>query len=494
AFEDLSDREMELRLMFDMAIKRFVGVPMSFTGFDHSTLGLDRERMGTVLFDACFHYILSQAKQHKLWGAKDERWLIDSFHTHANAVKMSAYRLVFHGMLNVVQQLKRAYRPLFNLLEKTLRVSSWFKRLPASLTPEQRIVAFSKLVARAYGLLTWLDSEAARPLFWKWEADKKQLRSLELQAILWTILQQNTRKNKTIPKEESPSKAENSDGDTPGDLEKIPRSERPLDRIENAHDPEMRSGNKTPTKRFFGDKIQVVEEDHSHFILEVQPIPGNEHDGQCLQEIVSRIIEIHEVTPIEMIGDSHYGSGSNRLALQENKITLIAPVPNFVNTRGLLSNNHFTYDEGKQNVTCPEGNTTSKRIRQKLLGGFQFKFASAVCSLCPRLKECTASPMGRTIFINDNYKLIKEAEEFNLTQAGQDALNARYKIERTNNELANHHGLRKPRTRGRNKLNIISKLKGMAINVKLMVKTLGNEVKDPFIRYKRTKRITSVCS
>jgi hypothetical protein len=62
AMENLSDREMEVRLMFDIAIKRFVGVPMAFAGFDHSTLGLNRERMGDRLFHACFHYVLAQLK------------------------------------------------------------------------------------------------------------------------------------------------------------------------------------------------------------------------------------------------------------------------------------------------------------------------------------------------------------------------------------------------------------------------------------------------
>jgi hypothetical protein len=426
AFEDLSDREMELRLMFDIGIKRFIGVPMSFTGFDHSTLGLDRERMGHVLFDACFHYILAQAKQHKLWGAKNDRWLIDSFHTHANAVKMSAYRLIFHGMLNVVQQLKRAHRPLFKLMEKNLQVSAWFERLPASLTPEERLVAFSKLVARAYALLTWLDSEAIRPLFWQWDDDKKQLRSLELSDLVDPLAAKHPKKKKRIPKdtkgyqripkEDNSSKAVNPDGTT-DDLEKIPRSERPLDRIENAHDPEMRSGNKTPTKRFFGDKIQVIEEEHSHLILEVRPIPGNEHDGHRLEEIVNRIIENHEFTPTEIVGDSHYGSGSNRVALQEKGITLRAPVPNFVNTRGHLSSDHFTYDEEQQSVTCLEGKKTSKRTRHNGHGGVRFTFSPVVCGDCPRLKECTDSKKGRTIFISDNYKLMKEADEFNLTEA-----------------------------------------------------------------------------
>lgn len=448
--------------------------------------------MGAKLFDACFHYILAQAHQHKLWGTKGDRWLIDSFHTYANAVKMGTYRLVFHGMLNIVQHLKRAHRPLFNRLKQTLNVSSWFKKLPASSTPEERGAQFSQLVARAYALLTWFESDGTHPFFWGWEDGKKQLRSLELQAILYKILLQNTRQKQADPKEQGVSKDETSTANTA--YEKIPKTERPADRIENAHDPDVRSGNKSPTKRFTGDKCQVVQEDNSQMIVDIEPIPGNEHDGQALERMVGKIIETHGIVPPEIVGDSHYGGASNRLAMQEKHLDLRAPIPNFVNTRGLLSNNVFTYDELSCSVTCPAGKSTTRRNRTEHPGGYRYIFKAAVCKSCPLFKECTKSNKGRTIFISNHYKLMQEAETYNGTEAGMAALQSRNKIERTNHELANHHGLRNPRTRNRDNLRTTAKLKGMAINVKLMIKNLGKAVTDPFVRYPRTKKIASLCS
>jgi hypothetical protein len=496
AYENLSDREMELRLMYDIGIKRFIGVPLSFIGLDHSTLGLDRDRMGSELFHACFHYILAQALQHKLWGNNGMRWLMDSFHTYANAVKMSAYRLVLHGTLNIIQQLKRANRPLFNQLERTLHISTWFQKLPSSSTPEERVADFSQLVARAYALLTWFESDRIRTLFWTWEDSKTQLRSLELQAILYKILLQNTREKLAGSVGQEVTKEETSQDRTvvaDTTYEKIPKKERPADRIENAHDPSVRSGNKSPTKRFTGDKCQVVQEDGSLVIIEIEPIPGNEHDGQALEKMMETIIETHGIVPPELTGDSHYGSISNRLAMQEKHIELRAPVPKVTNPKGLLSMNEFTYDEESCSVMCPAGNVTTKRYREEKFGGFRFSFKLDVCKRCPLLEGCTTNKKGRTIFISDHYKMMQEAEEYNVSEVGKAVLQDRYKIERTNNELANHHGLRNPRTRSREKMRITTKLKGMAVNVKLMVKKLGTAVRDPFVRYPRKKKIALLC-
>ena len=82
-YHNYSDREMEDAILYHLHLKRFLGVPVAFNRFDHSTLGLDRGRMGSDLFDACHHHILSLALAKGLWGKEGDRWLIDSFHTYA---------------------------------------------------------------------------------------------------------------------------------------------------------------------------------------------------------------------------------------------------------------------------------------------------------------------------------------------------------------------------------------------------------------------------
>lgn len=482
AYENLSDREMEMRLMYDLAVKRFVGVPMSFQGMDHSTIALDRDRLGDALFDACFHYVLAQARAHKLWGEKGDRWLMDSFHTHALAATMGSYRLIVHGILNIVQHLKRTNRSLFDLVEQQLKISEWFKKLPKTATEEERFAAFSMLVARAYSLLAWFEGEAIRPGFWSWENKKQQLRSLELRAILYRILSENTE-----PTDGSP--------DTPEEnmYQKIPRKKRPKKRIVNAHDPDVRLGFKSKSVCFEGDKIQVVQSHQSGLIMEMEPIPGCEHDGERVQEIIRRLNNIHGVKPSDLVGDSLYGTGANREGMLRDGITLHAPILPAPNPTKLLSSEHFTYDTEKMRVTCPEGQTTTKRTKHKTNNGVDHTFPAQICNACPIKAQCTTSNQGRTIIINDHYDLIQAAKIYNASEEGQKTLKSRLQIERVNHELANHHELRHPRTRGRKKLRITAKMKGIVVNVKMMVKQLTEPIKNPFVRYKRRRGVEPVC-
>jgi hypothetical protein len=491
--ENLSDRQMEMRMTFDIGIKRFLGVPMSFTGFDHSTIGLDRERMGD-LFHACFHYILAQAKQHGLWGDRDDYWLVDAFHTHARAIRMGAHRLVFHGMLNIVQHLKRTNRPLFQLAVDMLKVDEWFERTPAKASPEERMAAFSLLVARAYTLLSWFKNGEGHKNFLQWEDKKQQQRSLELQETLRRILQENTRP--TDPTDPSPTtdKTQKESGSQNLQYEKIPRKERPKNRILNAHDPDLRNGHKSNKLPFFGDKIQVVTSNASGLILEIEPIPGNEPDGDRLSSLVESIARHHETKPKYVVADTVYGFGKHRAQLKKMKFQLVAPLKNIQNPTGLLGNEHFQYDAVREQVTCPEGHTTSKRVRNNVEEGYQYKFDSQVCAICPRKQECTNNEKGRTIFVSDYYDIFQEGKAFNETEEGQAVLRARSKIERTNNELANHHEMRRPWTRGRHKLRQIAKLKAMGVNVKIIVKTLGTFREDPFVRRPRRQRGVATCA
>ncbi|MCY9668514.1 transposase [Paenibacillus alginolyticus] len=278
AMENCSDRQIEVRLMFDMAIKRFLGVPLSFTGLDHSTLGLDRDRMGDQLIHACFHYVLAQTKARGLWGAKEDCWLVDSFHTEAYATRGS--------------------------------------------------------------------------------------------------------------------------------------------------------------------------------VREIKPIPGNEHDGELLKALVTSVITHHEVTPKLVSAASAYGYGHYRKRLK----------------------------------------TTARIARNNKVEGYQHFFKTINCAECPIQAQCTTNKKGRSVFISDHHKLVEAAIIRNETEEGQTARRVRSKIERTNNELANHHELRRPHVRGRNKLRIMAKLKAMVINIKLIVKKLGHYHEDPFVRQKLRPRGIAVCA
>jgi hypothetical protein len=500
AFYQLSDREIEERMIYDIAIKQFLGVPMAFKGFDHSTIALDRNRLGDRLFHACFHYILAQARQHKLWGSKEDRWLIDSFPSYANLAKVGVYRLILQGVLRVVQQLKRSNAPLFGLAQRMLRFEEWFQqRLSIHMTKEEFAVAFSKLVSRAYSLLYWFENDSVRPLFWNWDDKKRQLDALELQALLLEILQDNTRPSAPTPppseglKTEQPSLTSPITASEPLEFERIPRKDRPKNRIVSILDPDARYGAKSNSKKFVGSKIQVVKSAGSPLILEIEPIPGNEHDGERMESLIHSIIRYHGVKPAQIVGDTAYGSIDNREKLDKLGVPVCAPLMPNNNCTGLLSSEAFTYDPDALKVTCPQGHSTTHKVRNNKGKGHQYKFPKAVCASCPLFATCTKPNNGRTIFISDHYEMQVQVRSYNESNEGQEAFQIRKTIERSNNELKNHLGLGHPKTRGNQKLRISSKMAGMVINVKWTVQARREEKYTPFFRVKSRLRRAAAC-
>ncbi len=475
-FHNYSDREMEEAILYHIHLKRFLGVPVAFNGFDHSTLGLDRDRMGSALFDACHHHILSQALAKGLWGKKEDRWLIDSFHTYANIAKVGAYRLIQQGILQIIQHIKRTYPKLYTYFLQDCALKSFLKRLWDRTPEKDRLVLFSRLVVEAYSLLHWLESERVQPLFWTWEKAKQQLRCLELQAILYQILQENT-------KPIDPNKPEGAEQE-PLQYKELSKKEKPQDRIRSAYDPQIRSGYKSKSLKFTGDKIQILESRQHGLILNTEPIPGNEWDGDCLAPMVEEVINRHDIVPKQVVGDTAYGTGENRQKIQEMQILLTAPIQKYTNPTGLLENDWFVYDAKLDEVTCPLGYSTSKKVRNNPNQGHQFKFEAKTCKDCPLCKQCTTNENGRTVFISDYYEIMEQGKSYNQTEAGKRSFRARYDVERTNHQAANHQGLRKPRTRGRESLRIMSKLTAMVINIKIMVKKVAEPIK-PFYRFKK---------
>jgi hypothetical protein len=461
-YYNLSDREMEERVIGDLFIKRFLGLPVRFIGFDHSTIGLDRERMGSALFNACHHHILTQAKQKGLWGDNKDFWLVDSFHTDGHIVRLSAYRLIRQAILRLLNHLKRAHRILYRQLQVECDLNPLTAKLPANPSPEDFGVSFNQLVVLAYNLLYWFESEAIRPLFWSWSDHERQLTSLELQALLYRILTENV-----CPKDPT-------DPQTP--YKKLERKERPQDRIVSAADPEVRAGAKSKTHIFLGDKVQVVTSAGTGFVLNAEPIAGNEADGERLQELVNEVRKHHQVNPEAVVADSAYGYGRNRRAFANEKMVLVAPLKNVAeNYMGLFTNNQFKYDLEIKSVTCPAGQMTQKAVRIDKSEGTQYKFAKATCVKCPMREQCTTnSTVGRTIFISDYYEEFQQAKAFNETEQGKALLAARSAVERKNHEMKNHNGLGHARVRTREKRRVDVKIVSIVVNLKQVVKQNGS--------------------
>lgn len=479
AYYDLPDRQVEEKIIGDLFIKRFLHLPVDFFGFDHSTIGLDRNRMGTSMFHACHLYILAQMCSLGLWGDRDEQWIIDSFPCHVHAVAPGSYRLIQQGMIRLVQHLKRGFHAAYKSATATVELDSMMNRPARDADPSVRLLAFSKLVAQAHALLLWFETDKAISLMCADEQkSSSRQRSLELQNILKRILEQYTRRASSSeepgPSDDFPSDQEEqppSVEDSTVRYEKIPPSSRSTDRIVSASHPDVRIGKKNTSTSIRGFKIQNLCTTNG-VLLDTRVISAIEHDRDAMVEMVTGIQAFFRVTPSAVLGDTAYGHGKQRERLEGCGISVVAPVPTTQNPTSLYDISRFTYHADKDVFTCPNGKETIRKQYSPQSSGTQYKFGKKNCDGCPFREECTTNKSGRTVFRSDYHNIYEQAKKFNETDEGKEAHKRRYWVERKNQELKNDCGLGDPRVTRQKSLGMKTSIATIVVNLKLVVRKL----------------------
>lgn len=518
-YYNLSDRLTEEKIIGDLFIKRFLGLSVEFFGFDHSTIALDRQRMGSPLFQACHLFILAQMYSLGLWGEHGESWIIDSFPCRPGIAMVGTHRLIQQAMLRVLQQLKRAYPVLYQLAQQSLQLDTLTTRLSSDASPHKQLLAFSKLVAQAHALLNWFQTPEVNKLFEVWTNQMARQKSLQLQEVLRRILAETSRPSDPGDGTSVPLETEQPTADTPStdaagpatqvptatanadtrptdaaetttqaptaaadtdapptdateaiEYEKIPRKNRPADRIISVYDPEARRGLKTKFQVVTGYKTQNLCTTRG-VVLNVQVIPAIEHDRDATYDMVQSVQSFWKMSPTALLGDTSYGHGAQRALLASIGVDIVAPVPPAVNPTGLFPNSKFTYLPENDRYRCPNGNESSRKTRNKQEHGSQYYFGGA-CNACPLREACTKGKSGRSVFRSDYVEMYEQANVVNASEEGQLAQQQRWVVERKNAELKNDCGLGRPQTRSREGLSIKAVLAAIVVNLKLTVRRL----------------------
>ena len=125
------------------------------------------------------------------------------------------------------------------------------------------------------------------------------------------------------------------------------------DRILSVHDPEMRHGHKSSSRRFDGHKAAVVVDTDSQLITAVDVLPGNAADSLGALELVEQSEASAGIPVEEAMGDAAYG-GHTRQAFADAGRRLVAKAgrPN----RTHFPKDDFRIDLESGSCTCPAGN------------------------------------------------------------------------------------------------------------------------------------------
>ena len=229
------------------------------------------------------------------------------------------------------------------------------------------------------------------------------------------------------------------------------------DRILSVHDPEMRHGHKSSSRRFDGHKAAVVVDTDSQLITAVDVLPGNAADNLGELELVEASEASAGIPVEEAMGDAAYGGGNTRQAFADAGRRLVAKAPGRPN-RTHFPKDDFRVDLESGSCTCPAGNVTRTMLPTRKRNGHLdrtysfFRFDAAVCGACPVRPQCVAAGpgTGRTVRLHPQETLLQQAHALQQSEAFTEYRRRRVVVEHRLARLV-QLGIRQSRCFGRAK-------------------------------------------
>ena len=409
-YEGVSDEEAKARADFDLRWKVALGIGLEDRPFAKSTLQLFRAQL--VLHDqvrAVFRRSLTFARQTGYLRSRKLRAVLDTSYILGRGAVKDTYNLLADGIVKLVRALARCageepeawavahdLAPYVGTSLKGEAAIDWDD-------PAARQAFLSGVVADADRLL-----ELARAALTETEegtADPERGRVREAAELLAQLLLQDI--------ERSPAGPTLKQGVSP-------------DRVVSVHDPEMRHGRKSATKRFAGHKSALAVDPDSQLITAVAVLPGNAQDHEQALELVEQAEVNTEATVEETVGDCAYGDSETRRTFADAGRKLVAKVPQ---RRGqaYFPKDAFRIDLETLTCTCPGGQATQTLVsissgqRYGAPGALlrAFRFDAAVCAVCPLRASCVRaqSGRGRLVMLHPEEALLQAARAFQRSDA-----------------------------------------------------------------------------
>jgi hypothetical protein len=400
-YDRVSDDEAKRRADYELQWKVALGVELDQRPFAKSTLQEFRAQLIVHQAQrAIFQRSLELAKRRgTLRKDRELKVAVDTSNILGRGAVKDTYTLLADGIKLLARALaKQAGETLAGWAERQgygRYVSGPSLKGAVELDwsdPEQRRQFLQEIVADADRLL-----EQARQVRETVEADSAAERALaEAAGLLSRVLVQDIERQDVGP---------------------ALRQGVAADRLVSVHDPQMRHGRKSESKRFNGHKGEVAADTDSQLITAVDVMPGNAADAEQALAVVEQTEAATGCAVVESLGDCAYGDGATRQDFADAGRTLVAKVPSAAN-QGYFPKTAFTLDLEGRRCTCPGGQTTTN-LKPWQGGGGQFQFAAAVCAACPLRVQCVRGAGGRTVQLQPQERLLQEARALQASPAFQ---------------------------------------------------------------------------
>jgi hypothetical protein len=176
------------------------------------------------------------------------------------------------------------------------------------------------------------------------------------------------------------------------------------DRVISVNDPEARHTRKSPEARRDGFRAHLQVEPDTTLITDgklTKACGEDNSDAAVAGQMLARAGE-----PVEAYGDSAYGTGEPRAALEPTEHTaVIKPKPLTPAVAGGFTLDEFTVDEAAGTVTCPNNITRPISPKRGVVFG-------AACRDCPLRARCTTNKRGRALVLHEHDALLRTARRY----------------------------------------------------------------------------------
>ena len=443
--DKVSDAEAKARADFDLRWKVALGIEVEDRPFAKSTLQVFRAQL--ILHDKVrevFESSLRLARESGYLKKRSMRVALDTTNILGRGAVKDTCNLLADGVVKLMRALAA--------VEKS-SVKEWGKA--------QGYEGYLGSSVKGEAAIDWSDKRARQSLLAEIVRDADRLLELSRQAQ-GELPENGEERQHIVTAAELLGQLllqdiERKSGDGDGDDGVSLKDGVSRDRMMSVHDPQMRHGHKSSSKRFDGHKAAIVVDTDTQLITAVAVLPGNAPDNLGALELVEQS-EANTGVPVqEAMGDAAYGDGATRQTFADAGRKLVARVPGRPD-RKHFPKDDFVIDLAAGSCTCPAGQVTHTIVpagkRTDAAGRVYrlqaFQFDGAECRTCPLRSQCIAAKgrKGRRVLIHPQEGLLQEARALQQSAAYDEYRARRVAVEHRLARLV-QLGLRQSRYFGR---------------------------------------------
>ncbi len=186
------------------------------------------------------------------------------------------------------------------------------------------------------------------------------------------------------------------------------------------------------------------------FVLHIQAATGAQPDSVAVPELIAAQVAHYGSAPPKLIYDQAAGSGKRLHEVRQasdGQTQLVVRMVDYAQRSDRFGPDDFTLSDDGTTLTCPNGQSSTRRHRSGNSEADVFRFSAKQCAGCPLWDKCRGpqarSDAARNVTFSDYRPLVADALAYQRTDAFAADMRLRPEVERIIAALVLHNGARR---------------------------------------------------